>query len=450
MSNVRYDQATGQLQYVSRVGDRSGAHAQWSNVPMGGGGGGGATATAQGSGQRNPEMPLYGSTATFGGLGGIQYGAPQGPITDPLGQYGTSQGGVSYQMPYVDTPEYEEAGDFQQQINQEMIRHYKQKHTDRAGWTDAKILSAIEVSEHKNKQKHDWSPWRERAVKGVLSQQAQEKEAHAKYWNEYRYAQGLDFLNQRFSNVMGQLAGYGEQESKDIRRQFEQARSKMEQSAIGTGLSGTTVRGAEFRGMQAEESQALGRAREQAVKTRLGYESMLTSDIVSFIKDRSDTYPDVSEMANLYFGYGSGGSGAAAQEPADTGGSAAAGIGMGIAAAFLCCWIFMDVYGVELDEIVRRYRREKMTLRNRRGYYRMSEMLIPLMRKSWFVKQLVRLGFCEPLLAYGRWYFAHEVRTPSIWRHLGWIFAPVKTFWMTTMDLLGGSTEFVRANGEVI
>ena len=41
MSNVRYDQATGQLQYVSREGNRSGGGAQWSNVPMGGGGGGG-------------------------------------------------------------------------------------------------------------------------------------------------------------------------------------------------------------------------------------------------------------------------------------------------------------------------------------------------------------------------------------------------------------------------
>ena len=38
MSNVRYDQATGQLQYVSREGNRSGGGAQWSNVPMGGGG----------------------------------------------------------------------------------------------------------------------------------------------------------------------------------------------------------------------------------------------------------------------------------------------------------------------------------------------------------------------------------------------------------------------------
>jgi len=249
---------------------------------------------------------------------------------------------------------------------------------------------------------------------------------------------------------MGQLAGYGDQESRDIRRQFTQARSKMEQSAIGTGLAGTTVRGAEFRGMQAEEATALGRAREQAVKTRLGYESLLTSDIVNFVKDRTDTYPDVGQMANLYFGYGSGGSGAGRAQEADTGGSAVAGIGAGLAMAFLCCWIFMEVYGKELDEIVRRYRNEKMTLRNRRGYYRMSEFLIPLMRKSGILKQVVRFGFCEPLLAYGRWYYAQEVRTPSIWRHLGWVFAPVKAFWMTTLDVLGGSKEFVRANGEAI
>jgi len=357
---------------------------------------------------------------------------------------------VSYQLPYVDVPEFEEAGDWRQQVNAEMLRHYRQKHPERSGQSDASILAAIEDAEHDWKSDDKGSPYREPAVKTILAQQSGEEEAHAKYWNEYRYAQGLDFLNQRFENVMGQLAGYGDQESRDIRRQFTQARSKMEQSAIGTGLAGTTVRGAEFRGMQAEEATALGRAREQSIKTRLGYESLLTSDIVNFIKDRTDTYPDVSEMANLYFGYGSGGSGAGRAQEADTGGSAVAGIGAGLAMAFLCCWIFMEVYGKELDEIVRRYRNEKMTLRNRRGYYRMSEFLIPLMRKSGILKQVVRYGFCEPLLAYGRWYYAHEVRTPSIWRHLGWIFYPVKTFWMSILDVLGGSREFVRANGEVI
>jgi len=356
---------------------------------------------------------------------------------------------VSYQLPYVDVPEFESAGDWKEQVNAEMLSIYKQKHPT-SNLSDATILSRIESVEHSWQSDDKGSPYREPAIKNVLAQQAGEEEAHAKYWNEYRYAQGLDFLNQRFENVMGQLAGYGDQESRDIRRQFTQARSKMEQSAIGTGLAGTTVRGAEFRGMQAEEATALGRAREQAVKTRLGYESLLTSDIVNFVKDRTDTYPDVGQMANLYFGYGSGGSGAGRAQEADTGGSAVAGIGAGLAMAFLCCWIFMEVYGKELDEIVRRYRNEKMTLRNRRGYYRMSEFLIPLMRKSGILKQVVRFGFCEPLLAYGRWYYAQEVRTPSIWRHLGWVFAPVKAFWMTTLDVLGGSKEFVRANGEAI
>jgi len=406
--------------------------------------------TQGGRTQRDPSMPLHGKTATFQGLGSpAPPGQPQGPITDPLGQYGRPQGGVSYQLPYVDVPEFESAGDWSADVEAEMISSYKRKVPD-TSWSDQKILSEIEKAETSWSSDDKGSPYREPAVKAILAQQAGEEEAHAKYWNEYRYAQGLDFLNQRFENVMGQLAGYGDQESKDIRQQFTQARSKMEQSAIGTGLSGTTVRGAEFRGIQAEEATAIGRAREQSIKTRLGYESLLTSDIVNFVKDRTDTYPDVGAMANLYFGYGSGGSGSGRAQEANTGGSAAAGIGAGLALAFLCCWIFMEVYGKELDEIVRRYRNEKMTLRNRRGYYRMSEFLIPLMRKSWVLKQIVRYGFCEPLLAYGRWYYAHEVRTPSIWRHLGWVFAPVKAFWMTTLDVLGGSTEFVRNNGEAI
>ena len=369
-----------------------------------------------------------------------------GGINDPLVQQGRPAGQMSYRMPYVPTPEYGGAQDFTGAVEAEMLRHYRR--TKPGSKTDAQALQTMYDNELNWASKKKGSPWKEPAIKNVLAQQTEQEKAHAKYWNEYRYSQGLDFLEQRFGNVMTQLEGVGKQERKDIRRSFKQMQSKLAQSQLGAGLTGTTVRGAQVRGVKAEEMEALGRAREKATQQRLGYESILSADIVSFIKDRTDTYPDVNSMANLYFGYGSGGSGAAAPAAKSGVGAAAAGMGAGIAAALICCAIFLEArYGNgTMDRVVRRYRDEMMTARNRRGYYKLSEVLVPMMRKSRFFKFLVCSLFVDPCVCWAKWNY----REPGFWGRLGWIFTPIKSFWSSIFEYLGGDHEFIRANGEVI
>ncbi len=109
-----------------------------------------------------------------------------------------------------------------------------------------------------------------------------------------------------------------------------------------------------------------------------------------------------------------------------------------------CCFIFMEArYGNgSLDAVVRRYRDEYMTATNKRGYYKLSEVLVPLMRKSCLIKALVQLTMTTPLLAYGK---AH-------YRGHGWglWLRPVKDFWLSVFDYLGQEHAFIRENGEVI
>lgn len=109
-----------------------------------------------------------------------------------------------------------------------------------------------------------------------------------------------------------------------------------------------------------------------------------------------------------------------------------------------CCFIFLEArYGNgTMDKVVRRYRDENMTVRNCRGYYRMAEVLVPLMRKYPLAKLAVRLLMTDPLVSYGKWYYGEG--------RIGWIFAPVKTFWLGVFDLVGGDHEFIRENGEVV
>jgi len=121
-----------------------------------------------------------------------------------------------------------------------------------------------------------------------------------------------------------------------------------------------------------------------------------------------------------------------------------AGIGAAIGAVLACCFIMLEArYGDgTMDKVVRRYRDEKMTDRNRRGYYKVAEVLVPMMRKSKFAKWLVTKTFADPLVCYGKWYYGEN--------KYGWIFKPVEKFWMWVFETVGGEVEFIRANGEVV
>ena len=109
-----------------------------------------------------------------------------------------------------------------------------------------------------------------------------------------------------------------------------------------------------------------------------------------------------------------------------------------------CCFIMLEArYGNgTMDSVVRRYRDEKMTDRNRRGYYRLAEVLVPLMRESRVFKFLVTKTFADPLVCYGKYYYGEN--------RWGWIFKPVERFWMRVFDVIGGDTEFIRENGETV
>jgi hypothetical protein len=95
-----------------------------------------------------------------------------------------------------------------------------------------------------------------------------------------------------------------------------------------------------------------------------------------------------------------------------------------------------------MDDVVRRFRDENMTTQNKRGYYKLSEVLVPLMRKYKAVKLATRLLMTDPLVAYGKAHYGQS--------RLGFIFKPVVKFWLGMFNYLGNEHEFIRENGEVI
>jgi hypothetical protein len=142
-------------------------------------------------------------------------------------------------------------------------------------------------------------------------------------------------------------------------------------------------------------------------------------------------------------GGGRGGDGGASSG-GDGGGAGAGGGGGGAGGGAGCCFIMLEArYGDgTMDTVVRRYRDEKITDRNKRGYYKLAQVFVPLMRESKLFKFMVAKTFADPLVSYGKWHYGQN-------KH-GWLFKPVEKFWMKVFNVLGTDTQFIRENGQTV
>jgi len=158
--------------------------------------------------------------------------------------------------------------------------------------------------------------------------------------------------------------------------------------------------------------------------------------IYNFKLDGNNTYIANDLVVHNKGNAGSCSTGSSASCSAGGGGGGGGGGG--------CCFIMLEARysNGTMDSVVRKYRDEKMTDRNRRGYYRLAEVFVPLMRESRVFKFLITKTFADPLVCYGKYYYGEN--------RWGWIFRPVERFWMRVFDVVGGDTEFIRENGETV
>ncbi len=106
-----------------------------------------------------------------------------------------------------------------------------------------------------------------------------------------------------------------------------------------------------------------------------------------------------------------------------------------------CCFIFIEAYGGLLP-IVRRYRDEHMTDRNRRGYYKLADKIVPFMKKSKLFKYMVKVFMTDPMVSYGKYYYGKG--------RVGLVFKPITKVWLNVFNWLGKNKPYTRKNGEVI
>lgn len=91
----------------------------------------------------------------------------------------------------------------------------------------------------------------------------------------------------RQADVLGLLEGLGEQEKRDIRRDFEGLRGQMQASLTNRGLAGTSMVPSLFTGIQRRQSEALGGAEERIRGQRAGALANLSGDVLNLLGART-------------------------------------------------------------------------------------------------------------------------------------------------------------------
>ena len=95
-----------------------------------------------------------------------------------------------------------------------------------------------------------------------------------------------------------------------------------------------------------------------------------------------------------------------------------------------CCFIVLEVDEENgLNKDVRKYRDEMMNDYNRSGYYKLAQVVVPLMRKSKLVKWFFKYLFVNPAKSWAKWHY-HK-------KGIGWIYEPLRISWLGLFNYLG-------------
>ena len=245
---------------------------------------------------------------------------------------------------------------------------------------------------------------------------------------------------------IGQSAQFGAM-SQGMMGQVGSARSQMQQGSFQSGMPSAygrqAVRGMEHQamsGLLGQRAMMQGQLSENRGQAQMAFTNAMASNEVTQKQEKLNAY---QYQDALKYQVAAAKNAASATRDAGMMGGLGAVAG-GALAGGVCCFIFLEArYGDgTMDSVVRRFRNEHMTERNKRGYYKLAEVLVPMMRSSWLVKQVVRLTMTSPLVSYGKWHYGR--------RGFGWMFKPVASAWLAFFDFLGGDCAFIRENGEIV
>jgi hypothetical protein len=128
----------------------------------------------------------------------------------------------------------------------------------------------------------------------------------AKSANETRYADILAGYQDRYNRNMADIKTVGAQAESDTRKNYFDAMARNQQNLAARGMSGGTMGAVLDAGNTREMNADLNRLRDQLTQQRVGLDTQLSGDLLGFKERRTDSYPDLGQLAALMQGYGQG------------------------------------------------------------------------------------------------------------------------------------------------
>lgn len=120
------------------------------------------------------------------------------------------------------------------------------------------------------------------------------------YGSAYSWPQIVGGYNQRKSDVMGTLAGYGDQQLADINAGYQASEQTALSRMAARGLSGSTLIPTLRMGYQKSRAAALGNARDQIARTKADAMSGLSADELAAMERANQTqYAAGMDAANF-------------------------------------------------------------------------------------------------------------------------------------------------------
>jgi len=138
----------------------------------------------------------------------------------------------------------------------------------------------------------------------ALTTQYEDAWNQAKSANENRYNDILQRWEGLRGGVLADLDNSTAQQSADLQSQYAKRGANIAQSLHSQGLAGTTIAPTMQMGVDRNLAEASRRLGESKMEQRAGYNTNITGNMLNFMRDRTDAYPDMNQFEGLMGQFG--------------------------------------------------------------------------------------------------------------------------------------------------
>jgi len=258
-----------------------------------------------------------------------------------------------------------------------------------------------------------WEMQQEGSLSSYLEDEFGLGEKYQKYLTSFQ-KKPFDIMNQQYGNTLDKLQMSTGQQINTVMNETNQVASKTDFFTSGTVNQA----------LESQKNQLLNSYTTDATSANTSLDSSIYGEQETQV---NKLYSDVGNIVRLKqadsAGSSNGGRGDAKWWDLDPGNDG------------LCCFIMLEIEDKKgLNEDIRKFRDLNMNITNRAGYYKLAQVVVPLMRKNKLVKWFFKYLFVVPAKSWTKWHYHGK--------GVGKVFGPLTRTWLKLFTYLGKNHKF--------